>query len=128
MNNVKLNKWFNLKEFESDEGQVMLDEKMFNSLVKFREEVGKCIITSAFRTKTDTKRLLAQGYKTSYNSQHNKGKAVDIKRVWKLNNEEIIKVALDCGFKGIGIGKSFIHLDVRENTSSKGYNLWYYNY
>lgn len=130
MNKIKVAKNFYLNEFESESDKVVkIDSELLSCLQKFREYTNKpCKINSGFRTQNDTKRLLSQGLKTNYKSQHNKGKAVDISiKNWNLSKSELKKIAIKSGFKGIGINMgSFIHLDVRENYNKRGYSYWEY--
>ena len=47
----------------------------------------------------------------SGNSAHTRGLAVDIRCNAGVTRYKIVKAALDCGVRRIGIGKSFVHLD-----------------
>ena len=51
----------------------------------------------------------------SGNSAHTRGLAVDIRCNTSANRMKIVRAALDCGIRRIGIGKSFIHLDADES-------------
>ena len=79
------------------------------------------IITSGMRSRDHN---IAVG--GSKNSQHLKrpGIACDIACIdWgAYHRHRFIKLAMQYGFKGIGISKNFIHLDMREHMSS----LWIY--
>ena len=46
-------------------------------------------------------------------SQHLKGNAVDIRAVG-IGKYRLLELALKHGFTGVGIGQTFIHLDIRE--------------
>lgn len=50
----------------------------------------------------------------SGNSAHTKGLAVDIRCNTSRNRYIIVKSAVKLGFKRIGIGKTFVHLDLDE--------------
>lgn len=50
------------------------------------------------------------------NSQHVKRLAVDIHCTSDSERYELIKHAISLGFTGIGISRTFIHLDLREST------------
>lgn len=65
------------------------------------------ILTSAFRS---TEYELSKG--RSGSSSHCKGLAVDVACVASTNRFELIRNAFFVGFKRIGIGKDFIHLDI----------------
>lgn len=65
------------------------------------------IVNSGYRCKKWNKK---KGGKP--NSAHRRGTAVDIKCTNSTMRYLLIKYALEAGFKRIGIGSRFIHLDV----------------
>ena len=113
LNDIKISKNFNLKEFECKDGshQVVVDSELVHKLQKLRDELNNAIIiNSAYRNESHNKAVGG-----SPNSQHLLGKAVDI----SLHNQDveaqsIANIARDIGFNGIGIYDTFIHLDVRD--------------
>lgn len=50
----------------------------------------------------------------SQNSFHLKGMAIDVKTKNAAHAARIIMLAIKHGFKGIGVAKSFVHLDTRD--------------
>ncbi|WP_129600500.1 YcbK family protein, partial [Anaerophilus nitritogenes] len=65
---------------------------------------------SAFRTQTYN-----QSVGGAKKSQHLLGRAADIK-VYGVSPEEVAKIAKEIGFRGVGVYKSFTHVDVREGN------------
>ena len=55
----------------------------------------------------------------SKNSQHMQGIAFDIKCLTNARRFDLIKLAIETGFKGIIIYEKFIHIDLREEVSLK---------
>ena len=75
------------------------------------------IVNSAFRSKEYELRK-----KRSGNSMHCQGRAVDLSCKDSSTRYRIIKAALQAGFHGIGIGRTFIHLDDRDTLT-----IWLYD-
>lgn len=75
-------------------------------------------ITSACRCESHNRAV--GGYPSS---RHKLGQAIDIstKNMTAGAKQRLLEFALFLGFKGIGIGKDFIHLDVRDNPA-----IWTY--
>lgn len=110
MNNIKVSKNFKLREFECKDGSntTKIDSNLLNKLQLLRDTINKPIlINSAYRSQNYNKKVGG-----SPRSQHMLGKAVDIK-VNGLTPTEVAKKAEETGFNGIGIYKTFVHLDVR---------------
>ncbi|AOY74687.1 YcbK family protein [Clostridium formicaceticum] len=118
MNNIQIAKNFNLKEFQCKDGnhQVRIDSQLLLKLQQLREQLNAPIfITSGYRN---------QEYNTkvggSPSSQHLLGRAADI-QIKGYSPQEVAKVAEAIGFNGIGIYKTFLHVDVRRGTKSRWY-------
>jgi uncharacterized protein YcbK (DUF882 family) len=110
MNNISVAKNFKLYEFECKDGShiVKLDENLVEKLQRLRELVNKpIVITSAYRTPAYNASV-----EGSPKSQHMEGKACDIK-ISGLTPSQVAKLAEQVGFTGIGIYKTFTHVDVR---------------
>lgn len=109
MNNIRIAKNFKLKEFQCPCcKKVMLDSKLFKGLVTLRVILNRPIrISSGYRCKKENTRV--KGYETSY---HLAGMATDIK-VKDISINDLADIAEGVGFKGIGIYKKHLHLDVR---------------
>ena len=65
------------------------------------------IITSAYRRKEHEQKKGRNG-----SSSHCKGIAVDIKALKDSEKYLIVQTALSCGINRIGIGSTFVHLDI----------------
>lgn len=76
------------------------------------------IINSAYRSKSHE---LKKG--RSGSSMHCLGRAVDIKCTSGALRYAIVEAAVQAGFRGIGIGKTFVHLDDRDENSV----VWLYD-
>ncbi|RLF87747.1 peptidase M15 [Thermococci archaeon] len=107
------NFWSLIKHFSEDEfkcpccGRCDMNPGFVFMLDTLREILGTpLVITSGFRCAKHNREI---GGKE--NSAHLKGLAADILCVNSAHRYELIKHALALGFRRIGIGKDFIHLD-----------------
>lgn len=110
--NKKLSANFRVKEFACTDGSdpIFIDTDLVNILQKVRNHFGKAVtITSAYRTPGKNKAVGGTAY-----SQHLYGRAADIK-VKGVAPKQVAAYAekLLPGTGGIGIYKSFCHIDVR---------------
>jgi len=95
-------------------GSYPVDARLLRLLDKFRERVGKPVYLScAFRCRAHNKAI-----GSGDGSQHPLGLAADITRMPGMSIEEMVKLALDIGFDGVGYYDWGIHVDVR-NESKK---------
>ena len=114
--NVKLSKNFTVKEFACSDGTdtVFISLALVNLLQKIRNHFGKAvIINSAYRTEAHNKSIGGATY-----SQHKYGLAADI-HINGVTPKEIAAYVetLMPSSGGIGIYKSFCHVDVRRVRS-----------
>ena len=114
--NVKLSKNFTVKEFACSDGTdtVFISLTLVNLLQKIRNHFGKAvIINSAYRTEAHNKSIGGATY-----SQHKYGLAADI-HINGVTPKEIAAYVetLMPSSGGIGIYKSFVHIDVRRVKS-----------
>lgn len=114
--NVKLSKNFTVKEFACSDGTdtVFVSLALVNLLQKIRNHFGKAvIINSAYRTEAHNKSIGGATY-----SQHKYGLAADI-HINGVTPKEIAAYVetLMPSSGGIGIYKSFVHVDVRRVKS-----------
>ena len=114
--NVKLSKNFTVKEFACSDGTdtVFISLTLVNLLQKIRNHFGKAvIINSAYRTEAHNKSIGGATY-----SQHKYGLAADI-HINGVTPKEIAAYVetLMPSSGGIGIYKSFVHVDVRRVKS-----------
>ena len=121
---------FQVKEFSKGGDKARIDVKLVEALQKLRNALGKSItITSGYRSYGYNKRLYEGRGQTPTKSQHISGRAVDIK-VAGLNGLQLAKEAIKaCGCDiAIGLGWSFIHLDVRgKYTPGYSFSTWPYS-
>lgn len=114
--NVRLSKNFTVKEFACSDGTdtVFISLALVNLLQKIRDHFGKAvIINSAYRTEAHNKAIGGATY-----SQHKYGLAADI-HINGVTPKEIaayVETLLPSS-GGIGIYKSFTHVDVRRVKS-----------
>lgn len=113
---VKLSKNFTVKEFACSDGTdtVFISLTLVNLLQKIRDHFGKAvIINSAYRTEAHNKSIGGATY-----SQHKYGLAADI-HINGVTPKEIASYVetLMPSSGGIGIYKSFVHVDVRRVKS-----------
>lgn len=124
-----LSKNFQVKEFSKSADKARIDVKLVECLQKLRDALGRSItVTSGYRSYGYNKRLYESKGKTPTKSQHISGRAVDIK-VSGLNGLQLAKEAIKvCGCDiAIGLGWSFIHLDVRgKYTPGYTFTVWDY--
>ncbi len=80
-------------------------------------------LLDALREKCEFPLPVSSGYRSkdwdmakgrSGNGAHTKGQAVDIAVQTSYHMRVILSYALTMGFKGIGVGKGFIHLDIMD--------------
>lgn len=114
--NVKLSKNFTVKEFACSDGTdtVFISLALVNLLQKIRDHFGRAvIINSAYRTEAHNKSIGGATY-----SQHKYGLAADI-HINGVTPKEIAAYVetLMPSSGGIGIYKSFTHVDVRRVKS-----------
>jgi zinc D-Ala-D-Ala carboxypeptidase len=122
-------KYFSWKEFDCKSGKgkgidnmnkefiCLLDDARGFADVPFK-------ITSGYRTPEYNKALLEQGYKTSKNSSHTKGLAVDIYAKDSYMKFRIVTALMIVGISRIGIGNNFIHCDMDKEKPHQV--LWTY--
>jgi len=107
-------RWFKKYEFDSPDDPGSGNEMsgtLIGKLERLRSNCGFPIhINSGFRTPEHNSEI---GGKDS--SAHLRGRAVDISCRSSAQRYQLIKEALGLGFKRIGIGDTFIHLDVDES-------------
>lgn len=77
------------------------------------------VINSAYRTKAYE---LAKG--RTGTGAHTSGHAVDIRCTSDANRLKIVSACLDAGFRRIGIGKTYIHVD--DDTNKTPNVMWHY--
>lgn len=103
-----------------------VEMRLIDLLQSLREETGFPIkITSGYRCADHQEELRQQGCETAKGkSQHELGAAADIK-TGLHTGEELEKFARAVGFKAVGVGKHWVHLDLRDD---KPFRRWTYPY
>ena len=87
-----------------------MSTKLLNCLDELREKVGKSVfVSSGYRCPSHNSSV--GGVPHSY---HCCGMAADL-FVISLLPVEVARIALSCGFTGLGIYDTFVHVDVRES-------------
>ena len=114
-------KYFKHHEFDSPDqpgsGEYM-EAEFLQRLDVARDIAGfPFIITSGFRTVEHQRNLAQRGYKTSKNSSHLLGIAADIHCDDSRKRYLMIEAFLDAGFRRIGVGSTFIHVDSDEEKA-----------
>lgn len=107
---MRLSKNFSLSEFVCKEGrgEVFVDMLLVEKLQELRDMVGKPIsIVSGYRSEAYNRKC--GGAKKS---QHLFGKAADLQIVG-MPPKQVVELAEDVGFDGIGVYSTFVHVDVR---------------
>ena len=97
-----------------------MDADFLALLDRVRESAGiPLVLNSAFRSQEYELKMSRSG-----TSAHCEGKAVDIRCNTSQNRYKIIRAALECGIRRIGVGKSYIHLDSSATHAQEV--IWHY--
>ncbi|MBN86622.1 MAG: hypothetical protein CL885_03780 [Dehalococcoidia bacterium] len=112
-------KYFDLDEFDCQEtGENEISEDFIHRLDELREACGFPFkITSGFRSKEHS---IEKSKKEP--GTHAQGIAADIAVSGGAQRMTLVQQALSLGFTGVGVAKTFIHVDIRETTPV----LWCY--
>ena len=121
-------KYFKLSEFDSPDrpgsGELM-EHEVVQALDIARDIYGfPMVVTSGFRTIEHNRSLIELGYPASPNSSHLLGWAVDLAVPDSSRRFLMLEALLDAGFHRIGLGHSFIHVDLDPNKPANV--LWVY--
>jgi uncharacterized protein YcbK (DUF882 family) len=116
-------KYFTYEEFDSPDvqgsGQLM-NEELLNMLDVVRKKYGKSIvINSGYRTVKHNAKV-----GSTPTSSHLKGLAVDIKCNNSVDRFKLYDILREVGFKRIGVGETFIHVDIDKDKSPEVF--WVY--
>jgi uncharacterized protein YcbK (DUF882 family) len=113
--------YFKELEFKCpDCGKVIVSAWLIHLLNRVREAYEKpMIVNSGYRCEKYNKKI---GGKE--NSAHRRGTAADIKCTNSADRYLMLLLAYEAGFRRIGVGSDFIHLDVDESLPQKV--LWVY--
>jgi len=117
LNDLSVDRNFNLKEFESPEQLVKIHPQVVGQLQNMRDHLGKPIkVTSGYRTPAHNKAVGG-----SRGSKHMSGTAADIQCAG-VSLDDLVNQARLSGFIGIGIYRSqnFIHVDLGPKRTWNG--------
>lgn len=106
-------KYFQLSDFDCQEtGENNMSEEFLLKLDELREVCGfPFIITSGYRSPNHS----IEARKSSPGT-HAEGIAADILVRGGNQRYTIVQKAMELGFTGIGVAKTFIHVDIRKTT------------
>lgn len=97
-----------------------MDPAFLTLLDRVREAAGiPLVLNSAYRSPAYEKKKGRTG-----TSSHCEGKAVDVRCNASTNRYKILKAAMECGIRRIGVGKTYIHLDSSETHAQDV--IWHY--
>lgn len=116
-------KYFKYYEFDSpdvDGSGQMMDADILQMLDTARELYGKpMVINSGFRTEEHNQKVGGTEH-----SSHLKGLAADIKCTTSADRYDMLDSLMKAGFNRIGIGQTFIHVDIDEDKPP--FLIWTY--
>lgn len=106
-------KYFKIEDFDCQEtGENEMDISFIYKLDHLREACGfPFYITSGYRSSNHSLEKIKK-----FPGQHSRGIAADIRVTGGAQRMQIIKHATALGFTGIGVAKSFVHVDTRTTT------------
>jgi len=116
-------KYFKLEDFNCQEtGDNEMDVEFIHKLDQLREACGfPFIITSGFRSKDHSIEKKKEKAGT-----HAQGIAADIRARNGNERYKIVQEAIKLGFTGVGIARTFIHVDSRIVGADKAPVMWCY--
>jgi uncharacterized protein YcbK (DUF882 family) len=118
----KLSKYFDAREFACpcpNCTETLIDSLLVERLDALRERLGVPVrITSGYRCPAHQKWLAKRGYETAKNSRHLIGEAADL---WTGAHagKELERHARAAGFCAVGVGRTFIHVDLRDDKPNR---------
>ena len=106
-------KYFKVEDFAcSETGENEIQDVFVKKLDELREACGfPFIVTSGYRSPNHPIEA-----KKSSPGLHAQGIAADIAVNGGAQRRKVVHSAIILGFKGIGVAKSFVHVDTREST------------
>lgn len=106
--------YFKRSDFNCHEtGENRMEDEFIHKLDDLRAACGwPFFVTSGYRDPSHS----IEAKKPNGGGMHTKGVAADIRVTNGKQRHEIVKHAMDMGFSGIGIAKTFVHVDTREDT------------
>jgi len=128
--NFNKDKWpdFSINEFKCKCGcnKVLISTKLLDALQDYRDRYGSVIITSGYRCPEHNNSVSSTGH----DGPHTTGLAVDISTDSKSQYNVVRFFLNDYIAQGIGIAKSFTHIDFLTEENNVKYamrpNMWSY--
>lgn len=114
-----MSKYFKLSEFACKEtGENKIDHEFVAALDELRERCNfPFVITSGYRSPKHSVEAAKERP-----GRHSEGIAADIQVSYGVQRHKVVEHAIDLGFTGIGVAKTFVHVDQREGQ----HVLWTY--
>lgn len=106
--------------------ETLVDSDLMPKLEAIRAKTGGAavVITSGYRCQAHQDDLKSRGFETAVGvSQHTLGRAADI-RCGTLTGPQLEAFARAAGFRAVGTGKMWVHVDLRDNKDRS----WVYSY
>lgn len=121
--NDSLSIHFNINEFRCPCTQcvsILVDSVLVERLEAMRATIGQPLrINSGYRCSNYQTELRLRGYETSAGpSTHEVGGAADIMSE-PLTGPQLEKIARQCGFRAVGVGGTWIHVDIRDDKDRR---------
>lgn len=116
---------FQPSEFASgDDGSIVVETEFLDRLQELRTRYGRPMaLSSGYRTPAHNMKESTTGPK----GPHTTGRAVDVKVAGGKNRFLLVALAIECGFTGIGVAKTFVHLDdITDNPAIPRPAVWSY--
>mgnify|MGYP003653477270 FL=1 len=114
-------KYFKLSDFDCQEtGENKMKESFIRKLDRLREACGfPFYVTSGYRSPNHS----LEKSKPNGGGTHTKGIAADIYVGGGRQRMQIVARAIELGFIGVGVAKTFVHVDMRDDFKPV---LWCY--
>ena len=115
--------YFRTEDFDCQEtGENQMKPIFIHKLDTLREACGfPFIVTSGFRSPTHSIEKRKEKVGT-----HAQGIAADIKYKDGTQMYKIVQKAIELGFTGVGVHRSFVHVDIRELGDDRHPVMWAY--
>jgi uncharacterized protein YcbK (DUF882 family) len=92
-------------------------DELIGGLQELRDLLGVPIrIINGYRCAEKQRELRDRGFETAIGiSQHELGRAVDLMTLCSKPGSELERIAREIGFKAVGVGHNWIHVDLRSD-------------
>ena len=112
-------RYFNISEFDCKEtGENNMQPRFINLLDTVRDACGfPFVVNSGYRSPQHSKEVVKDEP-----GMHSKGLAADIRVSGGVQRYFLVQAAIDAGFGGIGVAKTYVHVDLRDDMM-----MWVYS-